>query len=32
MAAFLSDALKYHDGREKAAWRLWLSLKRLPKQ
>ncbi|HAU38062.1 MAG TPA: hypothetical protein DCX07_10155 [Phycisphaerales bacterium] len=32
LAAFISTALKCHDGREKAAWKLWLDLKSFPKQ
>ena len=32
LAAFLSDALKNHDGTEKTVWRVWLNLKQLPKQ
>jgi hypothetical protein len=32
LAAFISTALKYHDGRQKAAWNLWLDLKGLPRK
>ncbi len=32
MSVFLSDALRYHDGREKLAWKAWLKLKNVPRR
>jgi len=32
LAMFISTALKYHNGREKAVWKLWLDLKGLPQK